>query len=154
MQWCVCVCVCVCVCIVLQFDMTTVKSYTEMLLAIDQPGYRQTRLSNSTQSSLEGNRANVTAFRLCASVSHTQRRHSKMAGLQTVCGQQLHLSNAFRRTLCACVCVPSYMCKCVCVCVCVNPDNRNRQTQCDVQCDSFGTRPKKMRISQRLFIRF
>ena len=23
-----------------------------------------------------------------------------------------------------------------------------------VQCDSFGTRPKKMRISQRLFIRF
>ena len=25
---------------------------------------------------------------------------------------------------------------------------------CDVQCDSFGTRPKKMRISQRLFIRF
>ena len=24
----------------------------------------------------------------------------------------------------------------------------------DIQCDSFGTRPKKMRISQRLFIRF
>ena len=23
-----------------------------------------------------------------------------------------------------------------------------------IQCDSFGTRPKKMRISQRLFIRF
>ena len=25
---------------------------------------------------------------------------------------------------------------------------------CIVKCDSFGTRPKKMRISQRLFIRF
>ena len=25
---------------------------------------------------------------------------------------------------------------------------------CDIQGDSFGTRPKKMRISQRLFIRF
>ena len=25
---------------------------------------------------------------------------------------------------------------------------------CVIQCDSFGTRPKKMRISQRLFIRF
>ena len=24
----------------------------------------------------------------------------------------------------------------------------------NIQCDSFGTRPKKMRISQRLFIRF
>jgi len=26
--------------------------------------------------------------------------------------------------------------------------------QMKIQCDSFGTRPKKMRISQRLFIRF
>ena len=28
------------------------------------------------------------------------------------------------------------------------------QLYCTIQCDSFGTRPKKMRISQRLFIRF
>ena len=40
-------------------------------------------------------------------------------------------------------------------------DKRIYQTACSkfcpiiyVQCDSFGTRPKKMRISQRLFIRF
>ena len=31
--------------------------------------------------------------------------------------------------------------------------SRNKMTIL-VQCDSFGTRPKKMRISQRLFIRF
>ena len=50
----------------------------------------------------------------------------------------------------------SAKCGCVFVSAVVlyNATNKKLRIFSIIQCDSFGTRPKKMRISQRLFIRF